>query len=1023
MWTFAISSHLICISAPISGPRCKKVVISPSGHQERPPTQSHLIHLADRIQARDFASRFPFDPLLCLPEDDHSVTTSRTLARLRTALHARQPSSLFASSSNHRPNNVLFPERMVTPTLPCALIRQDCLVGRELALAVRLPEHTMDTANSLPSRAAHSASHAHLSTFEHLFTTIHPLIETLCKHLPTSAIFDLYHTSRRWRKFLRTYPLAWRSLSFRLLPPANSTAIDNPADLAEHDLQRRACALDKLIRVLVPYNSLLARLDLDNTSVGGAELYAQVLVPRRPTLEHLSVRGCKDVSLKYHILPFLEMEASAPSDLFGNQPLALRSLYVYRCRHHRRRPYLPSSLTRRDSDSQPTHAFIEICHRLGIWTDTAWCPTPGPRCHRRRDYYVGRHGTLGDTEIWVPFDRLWRSQNTIGSVDEDSTSSGPPRESWQKRSKGRLWEDQEYGYQGEALGSGVSDAGDGKGVPAHLRKSHRTFVEGFRCDECQEDILERCEQCSVRMHCMACRKTLCASCAFDRPLKRKRRRPEAQSESDDAGTDSTFSALDAVINQGRVRTRPMHRFWWAPGATRSPNMISETSFDAESSDEEDEPESTTGQPLDEQAPIPRLDMHWCCLKPTFSGGGGIAFVGTQCGDNIKAAPLPKNRGFEDHSFSGTNARREAATACPKPCSAEGSQHSRLYQSLDKLYEEVAQSDPGAFDIVPLLEQEQDPASTAEMRLVSPRSLCTPCYRSTQWRVLCGACKIPLCIDHDIKTLKVRKCGYRMLSRERETIQAAKAHLRSGSMIPKSVRDRTVPVFYSKWRPIVQEMREADRLRLQQGRWAPLDRHVDDGNDMQSLAPSSAADLAMDHMSSADNTPSSYPEIPHLQSQSSDLLSTAGTEYADYAPPRPLHRSKSWSTLPPDPCSQLPDMASYQHLSMLPLRWHGCGQFFCPSPRAPGDPRPRCSPDNFLRPCSKCGVNACSQCVLAGWTCSCSSCASNGFMCPNCVTHPAIRRKCRGKEEALARAGMEDPAEEEKEEAPADPEEV
>ena len=117
-------------------------------------------------------------------------------------------------------------------------------------------------------------------------------------------------------------------------------------------------------------------------------------------------------------------------------------------------------------------------------------------------------------EVWVPFDRLWRSSNRIGPVDGAGVLGDQD---------GRLWEISETGQDGEPLGteSGIFK-GEGKHVPAHLRQSHRMFVEEVKCAQCNDAILERCESCSVRMHCMGCRKTLCASCAFNRPIPRKR---------------------------------------------------------------------------------------------------------------------------------------------------------------------------------------------------------------------------------------------------------------------------------------------------------------------------------------------------------------------------------------------------------------------------------------------------------------------------------------------------------------------
>ena len=249
-----------------------------------------------------------------------------------------------------------------------------------------------------------------LSLFERILTSHPPILESLLAQLPTTSVLDLSHTSGHLREFLRAYPLAWKSLSFRLnvsstVLGGNTAGVDTPS--ASGHLSK-PFALDKLlIQVVVPAATALRSLDLDNTGVSGLHLVSHVMQPRLGTLQHLSVRGCKNVSIKYHIVPFLQLFTSSHDFFIGikRSPLALKSLYTYRCRHHRRRPYLPSSLQRRDSDSEPTHELIELCYELGIWTDTAWCPTPGARCFRRKDYHAGRP-TPGTAEVWVPFDRL-----------------------------------------------------------------------------------------------------------------------------------------------------------------------------------------------------------------------------------------------------------------------------------------------------------------------------------------------------------------------------------------------------------------------------------------------------------------------------------------------------------------------------------------------------------------------------------------------------------------------------------------
>ncbi|KAF4761954.1 hypothetical protein HAV15_006255 [Penicillium sp. str.  len=434
-----------------------------------------------------------------------------------------------------------------------------------------------------------------LSTFERVITTNAPIFESLLLQIPTDTIIKLYHTSSYLRTFLRSYPTAWKSLSFRLQFPSSTlpnTQINDPSgpDTAPAR-QSRPYALDMfLMNVVIPFSRCLKSLELDNTAISGENLTSTVLHSRRETLVHLSVRGCKNVSLKYHIVPFLTMFAlqcdidmgdntgSAP----GMQRLALKSIYAYRCRHHRRRPYLSSSLMRKDADAESTHELVNICHKLGIWTDTAWCTTPAGRCARRAGYVKSRfpHGA-GSPEVWVVFDRLWRSKNWIGPTDPET----PQPHVYD----GKLWENRDTGFYGEALGTGEGiDWGEGKMTPAHLRRSHTQFVDKIRCDNCLEDISERCEHCSVLMHCVGCRKTLCASCAHERPYLHR---------STPSSSEKTQNAPDS--------------FWWAPGATHSPGSMQDPV------DILADPNQAQGTGMD---PPPILNFHWCCTKPDLSGG-------------------------------------------------------------------------------------------------------------------------------------------------------------------------------------------------------------------------------------------------------------------------------------------------------------------------------------------------------------------------------------------------------------------
>ncbi|KAK2767580.1 hypothetical protein FQN54_003738 [Arachnomyces sp. PD_36] len=551
-----------------------------------------------------------------------------------------------------------------------------------------------------------------LSTFERVISTHAPILESLLLQSPTDTIFQLYHTSPYLRSFLRSYPTAWKHLSFRLLYPSGSQMRPMVIPGLDPATQRqsRPYALDQLLlTVILPFSPCLKSLELDNTAVSGQILTSTVLNLRRETLEHLSVRGCKNVSLKYHIIPYLTMfglqyDADMEKKV-GTSPatkqLALKSLYTYRCRHHRRRPYLSSSLLRRDSDSEPTHELVNLCHKLGIWTDTAWCTTPAGRCFRRKGY-VSMRVPQGAPEVWVVFDRLWRSKNWIGPI-ADRGGAPPQRD-------GRIWEHDETGCYGEALGTGEDqEYGEGKTAPAHLRRSHQSFVQNIKCDLCLEDISERCEQCSVLMHCVGCRKTLCASCAFERPYPRRK----------------TKFLTDITTE----------KFWWAPGATTSPCVMQEPpSANA--------PNMAT---LDPTLQTPLLKFYWCCTEPMFSGGGGISTgAPSREIDRLRAAPLPRGQGWEDPEYS-TN-------------------------EWSKTFPKYAYGDPGHPDYTLatghaemmrwLLGPPGNQPSTC------PRNLCQECFDSPQWRVHCKSCSRPLCMKHDLRGLRLRICGYKDLNVEK-----------------------------------------------------------------------------------------------------------------------------------------------------------------------------------------------------------------------------------------------------------------
>lgn len=740
-----------------------------------------------------------------------------------------------------------------------------------------------------------------LSTFEAIFTTYPPILESLLSQLPTRSLFDLAHTSHYMRDFLARYPLAWRTLSFRLPQPALLLVSPGAETPDGSNRPGKQNFLNGFLRhVVLPNASLLTNLDLCNTTVDGMMLCSNVWYPRRSTLKHLSVRGCKNVSIKYHIVPFLQNFSPVYSPWVKDE-LAIESLYTYRCRHHRRRPYLPSSLVRRDSDSEPTHELIELCHLMNIWTDTAWCPTPGGRCYRRKDYH-GNRAAPGTHEVWVPFDRLWRSQNRIGLPDEGLNTD--PND-------GRLWECAEEGWEGEPLaGAGTRFTGEGKHLPPHARHSHRLFVDNVKCDHCGDPIAERCETCSVRMHCMGCRKTLCASCAFTRPLPRR------------SGAVRSFQALLNGTLASSTRRAPSNRrrneYWWAPGASRSPNLINEMVEESDSESEDNAGPAQDPAAVHEQA---KLNMHWCCLEPIFSGGGGIAFLGPglagRGAEKVRAAPLPNLQRWKDRDF---------INSLPAPSGNIGKMKNHA------LYETIVGKE---LDILPYLHQDNIELQTQ----TCPRSLCQDCYRTFRWKVSCRGCKRALCKEHDFRGLKVRKCGYRDLNVERDWIRSRSP--------PRTLR---IPAY---------------RPPNPSPAGSPRPSTIDLADDEQEQPPSSIPPTLSRDVSQS-STISATSAVTTLDLSSSRVLSpkpSASTQICIASPPR--HRSQSFSGIRP-----LRSTSSFAATSIYPaaertplpgsprhpVQWEGCGEYYCQTFRPVGDSRPRCT--SGMKMCVDCGVWVC-----------------------------------------------------------------
>ena len=820
--------------------------------------------------------------------------------------------------------------------------------------------------------------------FETVITCNPPILESLLAQVPTETILRLYQTSYHLRQFLEESPTSWRYLSFRLFQPAATTATVTNNAAGTGPRQSSNYALDQLfMERLNRITTRLTSLELDNTAVSGATLVGTVLTQRRDTLQHLSVRGCKNVSLKYHINPWLQMHVLARRNNSGTPDstlsgLALKSLYTYRCRHHRRRPYLPASLVRKESDSEPTHELVTICHTLGIWTDTAWCTSPGPRCYRRSMYVTSRIAQ-DSREVWVVYDRLWRSKNWLGPP-EGSDSRRDPSGLKRKRD-GKFWEHEENAVNGEPLGGSL----EGKSMPTHLRHSHRRFVETIVCDNCSEVINERCESCSVMMHCAGCRKTLCASCAFDRPFVRNK------------------NALPEERN----------KFWWAPGCAVSPcSML----------DQDLPPTGPNQHPQNTVNTLPSTKFKWCCTEPVFSGGGGITFSSgnNRDTDRIRAAPLPSGQGWEDPDFCSTASHASAMWEDCQACSGGSLQQSPSFALAGRWT-----------SIEEFFEWQASAHAAEDGHLTSvPRSLCDDCYASEHWNVKCKGCASPLCVKHDVRDrLKFRVCGYKDLVQERQDFKLRQKALKSmeaklatfrqwgdlkRNAVPSAAQPPTEVALGEEYVHISRARSQTETSAT----FPSLNLPTVPGADPQGVANISfetgttealsvEADLQgllQTIRSHRPMTPLRRPTPARPQSRGSNATDTASRSSS----PAPD------GSLSPEPSDQTPERPG----TPPPQRqmWEGCQSFFCPPNRLPGDRRRRCAA--AMRQCSQCKVHVCSGCVTSlGASCPCKGCrvpqAEEGssqlssdsalFFCPNCRWDRMVTGKCKRKTEAFISA--------------------
>lgn len=449
--------------------------------------------------------------------------------------------------------------------------------------------------------------------------------------------------------------------------------------------------------------------------------------------------------------------------------------------------------------------------------------------------------------------------------------------------------------------------------PAHLRQSHRQFVENVRCDNCCEFITERCEQCSILMHCVGCRKTLCASCAYERPY------PCVHP----ASSSSSSEEPSSVATEGQ-------RFWWAPGATVSPCLMQEPPIpDPPVNDVEIFTPPLNTPPLNSYS-FPAIKFHWCCTEPIFSGGGGISIRSGDV-DQVRAAPLPRGQGWEhmEDSFG------EWSTTFPKYAYGDPERPDYSLESGHIAMMRWLLGSPN--------------------RQVSacPRNLCQECYDSPQWKVHCKRCSKPLCVEHDLRGLRLRICGYRDLAVERVAIQTRKSSRRqsNGSLTGNTSTART----QLPYRPTMPD-RSAESSFSESH---PIEGITDLDGDSDDIGLHQASALMGAQGSSSRYLPS-VTESSHSRCSSSSLF--------DELDP-PLEATK----------------------------WQGCQSFFCPQYQALGDQRQRCH--SVLLECSSCSVHVCEDCVNANPRCHCSYCKVN-YLCPNCRKLRENDGTCRRAEEEL-----------------------
>jgi hypothetical protein len=338
----------------------------------------------------------------------------------------------------------------------------------------------------------------------------------------------------------------------------------------------------------------------------------------------------------------------------------------------------------------------------------------------------------------------------------------------------------------------------------------------------------------------------------------------------------------------------------------------------------------------------KLNMHWCCIEPIFSGGGGVAFLGPgQMGglgsDRIRAVPLPKRKEYEDPDFQHT---------LLDPASIEKLKNVRLYEEI--MGENV--------DILPYLMQDNLDLQTN----TCPRSLCQDCYRSFRWRVACRGCKRPMCKEHDFRGLKVRKCGFRDLSLERDYVRnpppPAQNNLAKGGRWDLMA----IPAFRRTKGAIAG-------TDYGSGASTPVPRFDDEETaiPMARIASTASSSAESSQLLAPTSTPTGLESALEQLDMANSLVDLQPRSAAGSS----RQRSVSLSGLSDraQATSSFSNAASVAkvdwHKRYLlpgngghPVQWQGCGAFFCQQRHPTGDGRVQCSAR--LQECKECNVLVC-----------------------------------------------------------------